>query len=340
VLTSQPSGPPSQIFAGYLPIEGTYDELVESGGHTRDHARVVANILANMTPDTFARSQALAELALAQRGVTFSVYSDQRGTEKVMPLCLVPRVIAAPEWTRLERGLVQRLTALQEFSTLGSGYSLAFRDLQIRGAGELLGAKQSGTMTSVGFELYTQLINEAVNQLKNSVEGTADPLDTVRDPLAMMEPLPAFDLPVKAFIPEGYIQDQAQRLYYYQQMMSARDFGALAAVEADVEDRYGRLPAEVSRAFTIMNLRMRARNIGLEKLDARQGRLHITFKHQEDVPPRVFSILSSRKRDAYLTKEAYIWPIASDPIVGVESFLRSFEEAQESYNVAKAALPE
>jgi transcription-repair coupling factor (superfamily II helicase) len=240
----------------------------------------------------------------------------------------------------LGQNALQRLTALQEFSTLGSGYSLAFRDLQIRGAGELLGAKQSGTMTSVGFELYTQLINEAVTQLKNSVEGAADPLDTVPDPLAMIEPLPAFDLPVKAFIPEGYIQDQAQRLYYYQQMMSARDFSALSVVEADVEDRYGHPPAEVRRAFTIMNLRMRARNIGVEKLDARQGRLHITFKHPEDVPPRVFSILSSRKRDAYLTKEAYIWPIASDPILGVESFLRSFEEAFESYTVAKAALPE
>src|ERR1044072_7201102 len=92
--------PAAQLFAGYRPIDGTYDELVESGGRTRDHARVVANILANMTPDAFARSQALAELALAQKGVTFSVYSDNRGTEKVMPVCLVPRVIAATEWAR------------------------------------------------------------------------------------------------------------------------------------------------------------------------------------------------------------------------------------------------
>ncbi|HMC94155.1 MAG TPA: circularly permuted type 2 ATP-grasp protein [Polyangia bacterium] len=76
---------------------------------------MVANLLANMNADTFARCQALAELALAQRGVTFSVYSDDRGTEKVMPVCLVPRVIGAAEWARLEKGLVQRLTALQLF---------------------------------------------------------------------------------------------------------------------------------------------------------------------------------------------------------------------------------
>jgi uncharacterized circularly permuted ATP-grasp superfamily protein len=115
VLPEETKAPASQIFEGYRTIDGTYDELVEAGGKTRQHAQVVANILANMTPDTFARCQALAELALAQWGVTFSVYSDQRGTEKVMPVCLVPRVIAAAEWAKLERGLVQRLTALQMF---------------------------------------------------------------------------------------------------------------------------------------------------------------------------------------------------------------------------------
>ena len=86
-------------------LDGTYDELVEAAGATRQHAQMVASLLAKMTADTFARCQALAELALAQRGVTFSVYSDDRGTEKVMPVCLVPRVIAAAEWARLERGL-------------------------------------------------------------------------------------------------------------------------------------------------------------------------------------------------------------------------------------------
>ncbi|HEY5090988.1 MAG TPA: circularly permuted type 2 ATP-grasp protein, partial [Polyangia bacterium] len=107
--------PASSILDGYRALDGTYDELVEAAGGTRKHALMVANLLANMNADTFARCQALAELALAQRGVTFSVYSDDRGTEKVMPVCLVPRVIGAAEWARLEKGLVQRLTALQTF---------------------------------------------------------------------------------------------------------------------------------------------------------------------------------------------------------------------------------
>ena len=107
--------PASSILDGYRALDGTYDELVEAAGGTRKHALMVANLLANMNADTFARCQALADLALAQRGVTFSVYSDDRGTEKVMPVCLVPRVIGAAEWARLEKGLVQRLTALQTF---------------------------------------------------------------------------------------------------------------------------------------------------------------------------------------------------------------------------------
>jgi uncharacterized circularly permuted ATP-grasp superfamily protein len=103
------------VLDGYAPIPGTYDELVDANHATRGHAQMVASLLAHMSPDSFARCQALAELSLAQRGVTFSVYSDARGTEKVMPVCLVPRVIGATEWARLEKGLVQRLTTLQLF---------------------------------------------------------------------------------------------------------------------------------------------------------------------------------------------------------------------------------
>jgi transcription-repair coupling factor (superfamily II helicase) len=238
----------------------------------------------------------------------------------------------------LSENATQRLTALQEFSTLGSGYSLAFRDLQIRGAGELLGAKQSGTMTSVGFELYTQLINEAVAQLKNTVDGSPEALDDVKDPLASLEPLPAFEVPVVAFLPDTYIKDQAQRLYYYQKMMSSRDEATLGEVQAAIEDRYGHPPLEVSQAFAIMSQRMKARDLGMEKLDARQGRISVIFKRTEEIPPRVFSILARRRRDAYLTKEAYVWPYTGAAIPAVDAFLHEFETAWDEYRQARASL--
>ncbi len=231
-----------------------------------------------------------------------------------------------------------RLQALQEFSTLGSGYSLAFRDLQIRGAGELLGAKQSGTMVNVGYELYSQLIQEAVAQLKNTVDGDSGADGDVRDPMESLEALPAFEVPVRALLPDGYIKDQAQRLYYYQKMMSARDELTLGAVQAEVEDRYGRPTAEVQAAFQVMSLRMQARSVGIDKLDARQGRLSIQFKDRTSVPPRVFSLLGKKNRDAYVTREAFIWPFTGSPLAAIANCLRSMEQAFQETEEARARL--
>ena len=238
----------------------------------------------------------------------------------------------------ITEGAMQRLQALQEFSTLGSGYSLAFRDLQIRGAGELIGAKQSGTMANVGYELYTQLINEAVSILKNSVDGET-PAEEIRDPLESLTPLPAFDLPVVALIPEQFIKDQAQRLYYYQRMMSCRTNPALGEVQAEVEDRYGQLTEEVRNAFSIMALRLRARDIGIEKLVASGGRLSVSFVDRSAISPRVFSILGRKNRDCYLTREAFIWPFGGHSVAAVNRMISEFEDSLAQVEAERAMLP-
>ncbi len=238
----------------------------------------------------------------------------------------------------LSEGALARLQALQEFSTLGSGYSLAFRDLQIRGAGELLGKKQSGAMMTVGFELYTQLINEAVAQLKNSVDGQPIGDKEIRDPLESLEALPAFEIPVVALIPDGYIKDQAQRLYYYQQMMSAREEARLAEVQGEIEDRYGKLTEEVHNAFEVMGLRIRARAIGIDKVDARQGRVNISFKDRSALPPRVFSLLGQKNRECYLTRESFIWPFTGPPLAAVRRIVQGFEDAIAEIESSRAAL--
>jgi uncharacterized circularly permuted ATP-grasp superfamily protein len=107
--------PRSGLFTSYQPLDGTYDELVTSDGSARAHTRRVYTALDALPAREFARYQSLAELSLFNQGVTFSVYSDNRGTEKIFPICLVPRVIGAAEWARAERGLVQRITALNLF---------------------------------------------------------------------------------------------------------------------------------------------------------------------------------------------------------------------------------
>ncbi len=239
----------------------------------------------------------------------------------------------------LSEGAMQRLQALQEFSTLGSGYSLAFRDLQIRGAGELLGAKQHGAMANVGYELFTQLINEAVAQLKDAVDSPeeAEKQQATGDRL-QEEPLPAFDIPIEAFLPDSYIKDQAQRLYYYQRMMSCRDEKSLGEVQAEVEDRYGHSTEEVSNAFAIMSQRMRGREFGFEKLDAKQGRMSVQFKDRGAIPPRVFSIIGQKHRDVYLTRESLIWPYVGNPIQAVEKMLSGFGRAFAQYEEERASI--
>lgn len=225
----------------------------------------------------------------------------------------------------LSENAMHRLQALQEFSSLGSGYSLAFRDLQIRGAGELIGAKQSGSMASVGYELYTQLIEEAVHALKAGVDGSPqrDEGDRVED----STPLPPYDLPVVALIPAGYISEQAQRLYYYQQMMGCRSIDRLSEVAGEIEDRYGHPPAPVKAAFEIMRLRVLGRDLDIEKIDGKGGRLAVTFVNRQAVPPRAISIMGRRKREMYAARDQVIWPFEGDVVSAVEEFIRSYAVA-------------
>jgi transcription-repair coupling factor (superfamily II helicase) len=239
----------------------------------------------------------------------------------------------------LTQNAMARLQALQEFSTLGSGYSLAFRDLQIRGAGELLGAKQHGAMAAVGYELFTQLINEQVQLLKNSVDGKPIEGDNEpKDPLESLAPLPTLELPVVALIPATYIRDQAQRLYYYQRMMSARDEKSLGEAQSEIEDRYGHPPDPVRTAFNVMFARMRMRDLGFDKIDGKGGRLAATFVDKASISPRVFSLIGRRHRECYITKEQFIWPYSGDSLAATERMLRTFRAAIDENAADRATL--
>lgn len=221
----------------------------------------------------------------------------------------------------------ERLSALAEFSQLGSGYSLAFRDLQIRGAGDLLGAKQSGQMSAVGYDLYTQLIESEVQYLKTYADG--DRPEKLNDPLAGLEPLPAFDLPVRALIPDTYIEDQGQRLYYYKAIMTAREADQLGEVTAELEDRYGHLPEEVRRALAIMSARVKAVAAGIAKVDGKGGRLAVEFASREPLHPRIPGLIQAQRRAAYMSLDKLIWPYEGDPVQAahdmVNAVLRAFE---------------
>ncbi len=172
--------------------------------------------------------------------------------------------------------------------------------------------------------------------LKNSVDGEAD--GEIRDPLEALQPLPAFEVPIVALLPSTYIKDQAQRLYFYQKMMACREVGPLATIQGEIEDRYGRLPLEASQAFVIMNLRITAESLGIDKLDARQGRVAISFRDRQAIPPRAFSIIATKNREAYLTREQYIWPFSGAPVPAITRLFSSLASAIEEIERHRAAL--
>ena len=146
---------------------------------------------------------------------------------------------------RLSETARKRLEAIREFTDLGSGFRLALRDLEIRGAGNLFGVEQHGFINEVGFDLYMDMLSEAVHKLQG-------------EPLPQKVELPEADLPVKAFIPETYVEDLEQRLYLYRKMAGVQSEEDIAQIEAELRDRYGEPPQPVRNILSILRIRVRA----------------------------------------------------------------------------------
>ncbi len=153
----------------------------------------------------------------------------------------------------------RRLQAIQELCELGSGFEIALRDLEIRGAGNLLGVQQSGFIEEVGFELYTQMLNESLRTLMG--EGPEQPLQLVSE----------LALPVQAHLPPSYVRDEKQRIDIYRRLSLARDEGGVDDLENEVRDRYGRPPAAAANLFRLLRLRMACDRAGVGALKVVAG---------------------------------------------------------------------
>ncbi|MBT5774783.1 MAG: transcription-repair coupling factor [Dehalococcoidia bacterium] len=155
----------------------------------------------------------------------------------------------------------QRLSTIFEASELGSGFQVALRDLEIRGAGNLLGAEQSGNIATVGFDLYTQMLAEAVEELKASHEHRAPeqlPHEKQRELRSVV-----IDLPVAAFIPEPYIEEIDGRLALYQRISALTTREDTLALEQETLDRFGELPEALAQLFALVRVRIAAATAGL-----------------------------------------------------------------------------
>src|SRR3970040_2404502 len=155
----------------------------------------------------------------------------------------------------------QRLQAMQEFVELGSGLKLAMRDLEIRGAGNLLGPEQHGHLAAVGFELYTRLLDEAVRELRGQIIEEA--------------PDATIDLGVDAYLPEAYVPDEGQRMALYRKLAGTRTADETDEIAEEIADRYGAMPAPAEHLVEIVRLRALAKDAGVSAISREKDRILI-----------------------------------------------------------------
>jgi transcription-repair coupling factor (superfamily II helicase) len=169
---------------------------------------------------------------------------------------------------RMSEDARKRLQAIFNASELGAGFQIALSDLEIRGAGNILGGEQSGHMAAVGFDLYSRMLAEAVEEQKATREGRVPVIEV---------PSAVVDLPVEAHLPDDYVPDEAQKLELYRRLARARSAGDVAAFRQEVTDRFGPMPAPVVRLVEVAELRLAAEGAGVSSISREEGNLVVRF---------------------------------------------------------------
>jgi transcription-repair coupling factor (superfamily II helicase) len=188
-----------------------------------------------------------------------------RSSRKAYAYFLVP-----PRY-EMNRTAQQRLATLANFNELGAGFQIAMRDLEIRGAGNLLGREQSGYINAVGFELYQRLIEEAVEEVRH--EQLGDSAETEELPKVELK----LEFPTDAFFPESYIPEGSQRLNFYRELVHAKQLQRLDDVESEIRDRFGRLPIPAQALMTMARVRVLGERLGAETITLQNHWLTIDF---------------------------------------------------------------
>jgi transcription-repair coupling factor (superfamily II helicase) len=191
---------------------------------------------------------------------------------------------------RVDETAAKRLRVIQELTALGSGLKIALRDMEIRGAGNLLGAQQHGQIEMVGFDLYLKLLDEAVRELRGeAIEDEVDPVVAVD---------------AAAYLPDEYVAEAAQRLALYKRLAGVRTPAEIEDARRELRDRFGPLPEAAARLLDVVALRLDARALRLERLEVRAGHALLTFAPSTPVPPqRLIALLRAHGRSLRTVRE-------------------------------------
>ena len=193
----------------------------------------------------------------------------------------------------------KRLQTIREFTEFGSGFKIAMRDLEIRGAGNLLGAEQHGHMETVGYDMYCKLLDEAITKLKG--EEPKENFET------------SVDLNINAYIPDFYVKNEEQRLELYKKISSITNIDFYNDVEEEIEDRYGNLPKSVKALLDIVLLKNYAHNFGIISIIQKKNNIIITFKSDANVD--TVSLMKTIKN----SKGTYLFTSAQNPYITIKT---------------------
>jgi transcription-repair coupling factor (superfamily II helicase) len=186
-----------------------------------------------------------------------------RSSEQAYAFLIVP-----PEHL-VTRQAQRRLVALMDFTELGSGFKIAMNDLRIRGAGNILGAAQSGHIAALGYEMYVELMEKTIRELKG---------EDIREPLE-----PEIHLSLAAHLPETYIADGAQRLTSYRRLAAAPDETALSDMREELVDRFGPLPPEASLLLAMLSLKLLLRRLWIRRVETANGSYILSFAENPEI---------------------------------------------------------
>jgi len=223
--------------------------------------------------------------------------------------------LLVPPDTVLSQIAQKRLAAIREFSDLGAGFRIAALDLELRGAGNLLGGEQSGHIAAVGLDLYVKLLEQTILDLKG---------EPVRE-----RPRAVLNLRLDLRVPAEYVPDVHQRMSLYKRVSQLQSVEATEALRAEVKDRYGPFPPSVAGLFAYATLRQRAEALGIVQVDATQSALLLRFGPETTVPVAALVAARAALPGAALHPEGLRAPLGpgQPPLVALEQALTAVDQA-------------
>jgi transcription-repair coupling factor (superfamily II helicase) len=226
--------------------------------------------------------------------------------------------LLVPSLDGLAKEAKERLRALLDHTELGGGFKLAMSDLQIRGGGNILGVSQSGHIAAVGYDLYLELLQNTVSDLKRQVDK--------KETLEIIDP--EINLQISAYIPEQYIIDTPQRYIAYRKIAGLTDDEQLADLQDELQDRYGPLPEETQNLFDMMGLKIKMQNIMITKLEQGKDMLVFSFHEKTPIgPDRILSLIEKTKNNIRFSPDAKLMaPLSSKITHSPQAILHAANE--------------